>query len=420
MPRKKAMPRTVLLTRRESTMVSSWNEHLCIEEAQRGKFRLTTCGREWIGPISSLRGKSKLFDEDGRLVIPEFWGKKRIVGIGDGEYLETEKLLVGDDSQMSVPFNAISIIDARTFCEEQGWASEEGFDETWVKIEKLLKSFHIQTPSRGDRDGTEIQLISRQEEASPYDEYLYLVDTGESVFELQRRVHDSVGPIQSIPQKNKFFNSKGKRIKPKTFEGSKILGYLDFDGLGDDNSYALLERIVQTPLDQDVIRFSASKLPIARQFCVTNGWDSCDGFKEAWAKVKAIAMGTKLGKKQVLPRDESNPLAFTKNQAVIVHSSEGTNAMLEWHDFIVVTRTQAGHFSIYARKYGWDWVGNTEKKTWIPVERFSGIRTPTRFISAVKSCEVSLSVGVDWVSVIKSLGSFDAEFSKRVRVALQS
>lgn len=401
-------------------MSSSWNEHLCIEAVSGKKFQLSTCTREWIGPIHALKGNSKLFDKDGNLAVPEFWGKKRIVGIADMEYLETENLMVNDDSELSLPFNADNINDAREFCEEQAWVSEYGFNDAWMKIETLVKYLNIKAPITGDGEDAAIQLISRQEVSSSYDEYLFLMKIGVDEFVLQRRVHDSVGPIQNIPQRNKFFSPSGQRIKPKIFEGSKILGYVDLDGLGGDNSYAYLERIVQTPLDQDVFSFSASQLAVAKDFCTANGWDSSDGFNEAWKKVKAKVKGTKTHKPTVRPKDKPNPLAFTKQPAVVIHSTEGTNAVLDWLDFIVVTRSEVGKYSVYARKYGWNSIGNKEKETWIPVERVSGINTPQRFVSAVKSCEEALTIEVDWPMVFRSLSSLDNEFSKRVRTVLES
>lgn len=130
-----------------------------------------------------------------------------------------------------------------------------------------------------------VQLLSRQESQSPYNEYLYIVNTGGGDFELQRRVHATVGPVLNPPQRGTFFDSTGKRITPKTFEGSKILGYVDLDGQGSDHEYAFLERIIQTPLENDVLAFSAESIGIAKAFCDENGWTSCKGFSAAWQKL---------------------------------------------------------------------------------------------------------------------------------------
>lgn len=134
----------------------------------------------------------------------------------------------------------------------------------------------------------EIELLSRQESENPYQEYLYLVDCDGGDFELQRRVHESVGPIHDLPQRSAFYDSQGRRIKPDVFEGNKVIGYLDIDGLGKDYEYAFLERLVQTPFEDDVVMFDATTMGNAEKFCVTNGWRACDGFDVAWEQLKKV------------------------------------------------------------------------------------------------------------------------------------
>jgi hypothetical protein len=137
----------------------------------------------------------------------------------------------------------------------------------------------------------EIELLRRQERQSPYDEFLYLVDLDGGEFSLQRRVHESVGPIHILPQRSAFYDSRGSRIEPDTFEGNRVIGYLDIDGVGKDYEYAVLERRVQTPFELDVVQFDATTIGNAKKFCITNGWSAWDGFDATWKQVESIARG---------------------------------------------------------------------------------------------------------------------------------
>jgi hypothetical protein len=45
------MSKRVLLKREQSSMASSWQEYLCLEQASHGRLRLLTCRPEWLGSM---------------------------------------------------------------------------------------------------------------------------------------------------------------------------------------------------------------------------------------------------------------------------------------------------------------------------------------------------------------------------------
>jgi hypothetical protein len=132
------LTKTIVLSREESTMASSWTEHLCIEPVGPGQFQLSTCKPEWLGSIYDLVPEDELYSESGELIVPDTWDGKKITGLGDSEYLETDVLLPGEGEAESSIFDASSIAAARDFCESDGWTTREGFENGWQKIQRLV------------------------------------------------------------------------------------------------------------------------------------------------------------------------------------------------------------------------------------------------------------------------------------------
>jgi hypothetical protein len=64
-------PREILATREESSMASTWEEHLCIQQVGPGQFQLATCGHEQLDSIYSAVPEDELYDEKGEFRVPE-------------------------------------------------------------------------------------------------------------------------------------------------------------------------------------------------------------------------------------------------------------------------------------------------------------------------------------------------------------
>ena len=79
----------LMLSREQSSVVSNWDEHLGLIQISDTVWKIGTFGYEIIGSIYDLVPEDQRYDDDGELVIPESWEGKRIIGLEDGEYLQT-------------------------------------------------------------------------------------------------------------------------------------------------------------------------------------------------------------------------------------------------------------------------------------------------------------------------------------------
>lgn len=80
-------------------------------------------------------------------------------------------------------------------------------------------------------------------------------------------------------------------------------------------------------------------------------------------------------------------LKFTRSPAAILFKSEDDNMWSDWTDYIITSRTKAGIFSVFARKWSDEYLDGHSRKKWFTIDEIRGIKTPTDFIQAVKRCE---------------------------------
>jgi hypothetical protein len=122
----------ILLSREGCSMVSVWDEYLGLVRVAGVYWRLSLCRYDTVGSIYDLVPEDQLFDDDGELIVPEFWDGKKIISLEDGEYLLVDELVEGDEY---VEFSASSIDLAREFCEAGDWTEQAGFGPAWARIE---------------------------------------------------------------------------------------------------------------------------------------------------------------------------------------------------------------------------------------------------------------------------------------------
>jgi hypothetical protein len=120
----------LLLSREESSMVSCWTNHLGFSQISEDLWRIGTYGYNWLGSIYDLVPDDQLYDEAGELIVPEQWDGHKIIGLADGEYLETDELVSSD----YVDFSAANIDTARAFCVERGWSDVAEFDRAFLRV----------------------------------------------------------------------------------------------------------------------------------------------------------------------------------------------------------------------------------------------------------------------------------------------
>lgn len=125
----------LLLSREESSMVSCWTNHLGFSQISEDLWRIGTYGYNWLGSIYDLVSEDQLYDEAGELIVPERWDGHKIIGLADGEYLETDELVSSD----FVDFRPEEIDTARAFCVERGWSDVGEFDRAFLRIISVVK-----------------------------------------------------------------------------------------------------------------------------------------------------------------------------------------------------------------------------------------------------------------------------------------
>ena len=126
---------SLLLSREESSMVSSWTNYLGLSKISEKTWRIGTYGYNWLGSIYDLVPEDQLYDEAGALVIPDEWGGHKVLGLADGEYLETDELVSSD----YVDFTQSQIKIARAFCSESGWSDLAEFDRGFLRVVSEVK-----------------------------------------------------------------------------------------------------------------------------------------------------------------------------------------------------------------------------------------------------------------------------------------
>jgi hypothetical protein len=125
----------LVLSREQSTMVSTWCEKLCLVQESDKLWRIGTFVYEWIGSIYDLVPEDQRYSDEGELVVPETWEGKKIIGLVDGEYLQTDELVTSDDLE----FTAATLKKAREFCKSRDWTDHPKFDLAWLHIETSVK-----------------------------------------------------------------------------------------------------------------------------------------------------------------------------------------------------------------------------------------------------------------------------------------
>jgi hypothetical protein len=75
----------ILLSREQSTMVSSWTEHLGFSKVAEKTWRIGTYGYNWLGSIYDLIPEEQFYDDAGDLLIPDEWEGCKIRGLADCE-----------------------------------------------------------------------------------------------------------------------------------------------------------------------------------------------------------------------------------------------------------------------------------------------------------------------------------------------
>ena len=116
-------------------MASSWTEMLCLDKLAKDRWRHGFFSPMWLGSIYDLVPEEELYDADGELVIPETWEGHKIVGLGDGEYLETDELLERGES---IEFSRAELDTVHNSCRAKGWSDVARFNDAWSSLQRIV------------------------------------------------------------------------------------------------------------------------------------------------------------------------------------------------------------------------------------------------------------------------------------------
>ena len=122
----------ILLSREQSSMASTWEEHLGFEAIDENTFRIGTFGYNWLS--LEVIPEDQRYDENDEIIIPEEIDGHKINGLVDGEFLETDELIARDE----LKFTNEEIKKGLNFCESHGWEKHPNFDSAWLQIESTV------------------------------------------------------------------------------------------------------------------------------------------------------------------------------------------------------------------------------------------------------------------------------------------
>jgi hypothetical protein len=121
-----------------------------------------------------------------------------------------------------------------------------------------------------------------------------------------------------------------------------------------------------------------------------------------------------------------DPTSFTRYPAAILYEGEADNMASSWQEYIIVTRTDSGIYSVYAKKYVEEWISGRYAKRMRTVEKVNGIKSSLNFIVAVLKCADELDIDTkdievfDWPTALKNLSYLDSKFSDEVKLNLNT
>jgi hypothetical protein len=119
-----------------------------------------------------------------------------------------------------------------------------------------------------------------------------------------------------------------------------------------------------------------------------------------------------------------DPTSFTRYPAAILYEGESDNMASSWQEYIIATRTDNGIYAVYAKKYVEEWIRGRNVKKMRTVEKVTGIKSSSNFISAVMICADELGIDTkdvevfDWLEALKNLSCLDVKFSDEVKLNL--
>jgi len=122
----------ILLSREQSSMASTWEEHFGFEKIDENTFRIGTFGYNWLS--LEVIPEDERYDENDEIIIPEEIDGHKINGLVDGEFLETDELITRDD----LKFTSEEIKKGLNFCVSHGWEKHPNFDYAWLQIERTV------------------------------------------------------------------------------------------------------------------------------------------------------------------------------------------------------------------------------------------------------------------------------------------
>jgi hypothetical protein len=127
---------TMLMSREGSSMASTWTEHLCVSCVD-GKWLIGEYGYNWAASIDEIPEEER-YTDDGNLKIPEEWDGHKVIGIADGEYIETDELV---DRGNNIEFLSSDIHAAVKFGIEFGWRKYQEFPIAMGKLRAIIYDF---------------------------------------------------------------------------------------------------------------------------------------------------------------------------------------------------------------------------------------------------------------------------------------
>ena len=117
-------------------MASTWTEHLCVS-CVVGKWLIGEYSYNWAASIGDIPEEGR-YTEDGQLKIPDEWDGHKVLGIADGEYIETDELVErGND----IEFQSSDIHAAVKFGIEFGWRKFQEFPIAMEKLRDIICEF---------------------------------------------------------------------------------------------------------------------------------------------------------------------------------------------------------------------------------------------------------------------------------------